>query len=433
WHTCPRRSASAVCPRLGAGIPLRSDYPLRSDHMPLQLRDASNNGSAKPLEENFAHTEAAIHRMSEAAIHRMSEVESDSVERCATNVNPDGTADQGELERLAASVWSVQREAAAAQLPKAAQLASVPGLATVGDGIWPPHSLEPDYLARRDALRGPRTMIKMSFLIMGILSVPMAYYFWKGGWDTIPGASSPEVASFNSKPIIPPPKSSSEEKTRERAAQRDAQTRIPAPRPTATTGQTAVEAQTSIPALAAASPTATTDRTDVEAQTPIPPPRPTATTDRTAVEAQTPIPAAVAASPTATTGQTAVEAQTRIPAPEAASPATTSRTALAPVSEQNVTPSDQSNADETVVLLKRGQELMRHGDLAAARLAMRHAAEAKNAEAALTLGATYDPVILRELRVYGLSADVGMARRWYEKAKELGSPEAARRLDNLAR
>jgi len=106
---------------------------------------------------------------------------------------------------------------------------------------------------------------------------------------------------------------------------------------------------------------------------------------------------------------------------------------MTPVSEQNVTPSDQSNADETVVLLKRGQELMRHGDLAAARLAMRHAAEAKNAEAALTLGATYDPVILRELRVYGLSADVGMARRWYEKAKELGSPEAARRLDNLAR
>jgi hypothetical protein len=26
-----------------------------------------------------------------------------------------------------------------------------------------------------------------------------------------------------------------------------------------------------------------------------------------------------------------------------------------------------------------------------------------------------------------------MARTWYEKAKELGSPEAARRLDTLAR
>jgi hypothetical protein len=208
------------------------------------------------------------------------------------------------------------------------------------------------------------------------------------------------------------------------------------------------EAQTPIPAPKAASPTTTTDRTAVEAQTATPAPRPTAATDQTAVEAQMPIPAAAAASPTATPDQTtveaqtpdpapqttAVEAQTPIPAPAAASPtATKGRTAVAPASEQNVRPSDQGDADEIVVLLKRGQELMRHGDLAAARLVLRHAADANNAEAALTLGATYDPVILRELRVYGFSADVGMARTWYEKAKELGLPEAARRLDNLAR
>jgi TPR repeat protein len=144
---------------------------------------------------------------------------------------------------------------------------------------------------------------------------------------------------------------------------------------------------------------------------PIPAPRPTATTERTITEVQTPIPSPAAARPTATT----------------------SRTAVAPASEQNVRPSDRSEVDETAVMLKRGQELMRHGDLPAARLVLRHAAEAKNAEAALTLGSTYDPVTLRELRVYGFSADVGMARTWYEKAKELGSPEAARRLDKLGR
>ena len=92
--------------------------------MPLESRDASNNGPAKPLEENFAHTEAAIDRTSEA--------EGDSVDRGATNDNNDGTAEQGEFERLVAE--------AAAQLPKPAQLASVPSFATVGDGIWPPHS-----------------------------------------------------------------------------------------------------------------------------------------------------------------------------------------------------------------------------------------------------------------------------------------------------
>lgn len=148
-------------------------------------------------------------------------------------------------------------------------------------------------------------------------------------------------------------------------------------------------------------------------------------------EALTPILAPVAASPTATTGRTAVEAQTPIPVPRPT--ATMGRTAVAPVSEQNVAPSGQRDADEIVVLLQRGQELMRDGDLAAARLVLRHAADAKSAEAALTLGKTYDPVILRELRVYGFSADVGMARTWYEKAKELGSPEAAQRLDILAR
>jgi len=129
-----------------------------------------------------------------------------------------------------------------------------------------------------------------------------------------------------------------------------------------------------------------------------------------------------------------LEWQAPIPGPAAESQTvTTEGTAVAPVSEQNVAPSGQRDADEIVILLKRGQELMRNGDLAAARLVLRHAAEAKSAEAALTLGETYDPVILRELKVYGFSADVGMARTWYEKAKELGSPEAARRLDILAR
>jgi hypothetical protein len=358
---------------------------------------AAPNGAADHGEFERVMAEAAA-KLQEAAIHRTSEAEADSFDRDATNINNNGTADQGEFERLVAE--------AAAQLPKPAQLASVPGLATVGDGISPPHSLEPDYPARRDALRGPRTMIKMSLLVVSILSMPIVYYFWMGAWGTVSGASPSELASFNSKSIIPPPNSSTEEETGERVAQRDAQTPIPAPPPAATTDRIAVEAPTPNPDPR---PTATTGRTAVETQTPIPAPRPTATTDRTTVEAQTPSPPPAAASPTATT----------------------SRTAVAPASEQNVTPSDQRDADESVVLLKRGQELMRHGDLPAARLVLRHAAAAKNAEAALMLGSTYDPVTLRELRVYGFSADVGMARTWYEKAKELGSPEAAQRLDKL--
>jgi len=53
------------------------------------------------------------------------------------------------------------------------------------------------------------------------------------------------------------------------------------------------------------------------------------------------------------------------------------------------------------------------------------------AEAALALAATYDPFVLRELKVYGFTPDAAMARVWYEKARDLGSPAAPRRLEML--
>jgi hypothetical protein len=107
----------------------------------------------------------------------------------------------------------------------------------------------------------------------------------------------------------------------------------------------------------------------------------------------------------------------------------TDRTAVVP--EQDVAPSRRLDADEIATLLKRGEDLIRSGDLAAARLVLQRAAEAKSAEAALALAATYDPVILRELRVYGLASDVGMARSWYAKAKEFGSAAASQLLEIL--
>ena len=83
------------------------------------------------------------------------------------------------------------------------------------------------------------------------------------------------------------------------------------------------------------------------------------------------------------------------------------------------------------VLLKRGKDLIAEGDIAAARLILKRAADANNAEAALALAATYDPFVLRELKVYGFTPDAAMARVWYEKATELGSPAAPRRLEML--
>jgi TPR repeat protein len=93
----------------------------------------------------------------------------------------------------------------------------------------------------------------------------------------------------------------------------------------------------------------------------------------------------------------------------------------------------QLDTEEVTVLLKRGKDLIAHGDFAAARVTLKRAAEANNAEAALALAATYDPFVLQELKVYGFSGDTTMARAWYEKAKELGSAVAPRRLEMLAR
>ena len=93
----------------------------------------------------------------------------------------------------------------------------------------------------------------------------------------------------------------------------------------------------------------------------------------------------------------------------------------------------QLDTEEIAVLLQRGKDLIAQGDIAGARVTLKRAAEANHAEAALALASTYDPFVLRELKVYGFSADAAMARAWYERAKELGSAVAPRRLEMLAR
>ena len=91
----------------------------------------------------------------------------------------------------------------------------------------------------------------------------------------------------------------------------------------------------------------------------------------------------------------------------------------------------QLDGEEIAVLLKRGKELIATGDLAAARLVLQRAADANDVEATLALAATYDPYVLRELKVYSFAANAGMARTWYEKARQLGSSAAVRRLEML--
>jgi hypothetical protein len=86
---------------------------------------------------------------------------------------------------------------------------------------------------------------------------------------------------------------------------------------------------------------------------------------------------------------------------------------------------------EIAALIKRGQDLLAGGDVQSARLLLMRGAEARDARAALLVGTTYDPALLRQVGADGL-ADIAQARMWYQRAKEWGEPDAQRKLEALA-
>jgi hypothetical protein len=116
---------------------------------------------------------------------------------------------------------------------------------------------------------------------------------------------------------------------------------------------------------------------------------------------------------------TPVPAQTIAPPPAQPAPRPDNRPAL------------RLDSGELEMLVKRGNEFIANGDLAAARLLLRRAAEAGSAEAALAVGATFDPVVMQRLGAIGTTPDIAQARQWYQRAAELGSNAALQRLAGL--
>jgi len=146
-----------------------------------------------------------------------------------------------------------------------------------------------------------------------------------------------------------------------------------------------------------------------------------------------------AAAPPPAVNAVAVPPAARVAAvPPAASPAVPPPAAVAPpIAPLAASPPPQAdvvrNLDpkEILVLVKRGQELLASGDILSARLLLQRAAEARDARAALLLGTTYDPALLKQSGANGL-ADVAQARNWYQKARQWGEPDAQRQLEALA-
>lgn len=92
------------------------------------------------------------------------------------------------------------------------------------------------------------------------------------------------------------------------------------------------------------------------------------------------------------------------------------------------TAADRQRAE---TLVQRGDVFMRQGNVAAARQFYRRAADIGLATAALKMGATYDPTELAAQAVVGLVGDTKEAGLWYERARDLGAPEASARLSRL--
>ena len=100
----------------------------------------------------------------------------------------------------------------------------------------------------------------------------------------------------------------------------------------------------------------------------------------------------------------------------------------APAHGPILSPSDREAAEK---FIGRGEAEVTQGNIAVARQFFLRAAQAGLARGALLLAATHDPRELARWRVQGVQPNLGEARKWYERARELGAPEAEERLARL--
>jgi hypothetical protein len=143
-------------------------------------------------------------------------------------------------------------------------------------------------------------------------------------------------------------------------------------------------------------------------------------------------PVSPAPAPSSPSGQ-AVAEPSKDPANDVAPPAPAQadrfeRGGKSTFTPREVPPEERQLAEK---LVAQGDRYLAQADVGSARLLFRRAAEKGFAPAAIRLAATYDPAELARLHIEGVTADQAEARKWYERARELGAPEAEERLARL--
>jgi len=116
--------------------------------------------------------------------------------------------------------------------------------------------------------------------------------------------------------------------------------------------------------------------------------------------------------------------QSQAPAEVQQPAAAATPTAIAP-------PARRMDSGELAALMTRAKAFLASGDIPPARLLLERAAEAQEASAALMLAQTYDPTVLGTQDIRNITPDPALARSWYQRAAQLGSADAQRRLSQL--
>lgn len=119
-------------------------------------------------------------------------------------------------------------------------------------------------------------------------------------------------------------------------------------------------------------------------------------------------------------------------APVAVAPAAVAPATVAPPAAPTAPQMRRMDPDELANLMQRAKGFLASGDLPSARLLLERAADSQEPGAALMLAETYDPAVLGAQDIRNIAAEPEKARAWYQKAAQLGSVDAQRRLAQLA-
>jgi TPR repeat protein len=129
--------------------------------------------------------------------------------------------------------------------------------------------------------------------------------------------------------------------------------------------------------------------------------------------------------------QSALQSRSPAPAPAVVPPQVTAPVAVAPPPPAPAPQGRRMDADELATLMKRAKESLTAGDIPVARLLLERAADGQDASAALMLAQTYDPAVLGTSDVRNIAPEPDKARSWYQRAAQLGSADAQRRLAQM--